>query len=82
MATCSKCGKSFIPAKYKSTIGCPSCVNNLSNEVKKGLMCKCMACGKEYIAYEGDSIEGCRMCVFGKEEHPSPIQNRFEILDL
>ena len=82
MARCLKCKKEFTPGRNKSTIGCPVCIRRLSNEVAKGSMRKCVRCGKEYLAYKGDSLAGCRMCVFGKPEHPLPIESRFDILDL
>jgi DNA-directed RNA polymerase subunit RPC12/RpoP len=82
MARCLKCKKEFTPGKNKSTIGCPVCVERLRDEVKGGKWCKCIRCGKEYIAHTGDSLAGCRVCVFSRPDHPIPIENRWEILDL
>lgn len=82
MARCLTCKKEFTPEENKSTIGCPACIKDLRDEVKGGKWCRCVRCGKEYIAYERDSLAGCRVCVFGKPDHPIPIFDRFEILDL
>ena len=86
-ATCMKCGKNFVPAKYKSTIGCPECVKKVSEEIARGIDCNCLRCGASFISVSGHSTITCRSCVKDIRDgygfkFPTPIYNRFEILDI